>query len=50
MNRANHFFTVQVRRGKFGLYVLKVPKGDNEWSFKQKKYTKGENPKKYLRL
>ena len=45
LSKLLYFFAVQVRRRKFGVYVLKVPQGDDEWSSKRRKDTKRENPK-----
>ena len=51
MKRITVFFNVQVLRRKSGVFIVKVPQGDNEWNCKWRKDTKGENPKKkYLRL
>ena len=51
MKRITVFFVVQVLRRKSGVFIVKVPHGDNEWNSKWRKDTKGENPKKkYLRL
>ena len=46
MKRINVFFVVQVLRRKSGVFIVKVPHGDNEWNSKWRKDTKGENPKK----
>ena len=43
MEQITLFFVVQVRRRKFGVNVLKVPQGDDEWNSKQRKDSKGEN-------
>ena len=40
------FLAVQVQRRKSGVYILKVPPGDNEWNSKRSKDTKEENLKK----
>ena len=46
MNKANYlFFAVQILRRKSGVYILKVPQGDDEWNSKRRKETRGENPK-----
>ena len=45
MKQITLFFAVQVSERKSGVYIFKVPQGDNEWSSKRKKDTKGENPK-----
>ena len=50
MKQITLFFAVQVPRRKSGVYILKGPQGDNKRNSKQRKDTKGENPKKYLRL
>ena len=44
------FFADQVLRRKSGVFILKVPKGDDEWNSKQRENTKGKNPKKYICL
>ena len=45
MKQITLFFAVQVLGRKSGIYVLKVPQGDDEWNAKRRKDTKGENPK-----
>ena len=50
MKQITLFFAVQVLRRKSGVYILKVPQVDDEWNSKRRKDTKGQNPKKYLRL
>ena len=50
MKQITLLFAVQVLRRKSGVYILKVPQGDDEWNSKRRKGDKGENPKKYLRL
>ena len=50
MKQITLFLAVQVLRRKSGVYILKVPQGDDEWNSTQRKDTMGENPKKYLRL
>ena len=45
MKQITLFFAVEVLRRKFGVYILKVPQGDNEWISKRRKDTKRENPK-----
>ena len=40
------FFAVQVLRRKFGVFIFKLPQGDDEWNSKWRKDTEGENPKK----
>ena len=50
MKQITLLFAVQVLRRKSGVYILKVPQGDDEWNSKRRKGAKGENPKKYLRL
>ena len=50
MKQITLFFDVQVLRRKSGVYILKVLQGDNESNSKRRKDTKGENPKKSLRL
>ena len=49
MKQITLYFAVQVLRRKSGVYILKVPQGDDEWNSKRRKGGKGENPKKYLR-
>ena len=41
-----YFYAVQILRRNSGVYVLKVPQGDDEWNSKRKKDTKRENPRK----
>ena len=50
MKQITLFFSVQVLRRKSGIYILKVPQGDEEWNYKRRKDTDGENLKKYIRL
>ena len=50
MKQITLFLAVQVLRRMSGVHILKVTQGDDEWNSKQRKGTKGENPKKYLRL
>ena len=50
MKQITLFFAFQALRRKSGVYILKVPQGENEWNSKRRKDTKGENPKKYLCL
>ena len=50
MKQITLFFAVQVLRRKYVVYILKVPQVDHEWGYKRRKDTKGENPKKYIRL
>ena len=45
MKQISLFFTVHVLREKSGVYILKVPQGDHQWSLKWRKDTKGEDPK-----
>ena len=45
MKQITLFLAVQVLRRKSGVYILKVPQGDDEWNSKQRKDTKEENPK-----
>ena len=40
------FFAVQVSRRNSGVYILKVPQGDDEWNSKRRKDTKRANPRK----
>ena len=47
MKQITLFFAVQVLRRKYVIYILKVPQVDDEWGYKRRKDTKGENPKKY---
>ena len=46
MKQISLFFAVQILRRKSGVYILKIPQGDNEWNSKRRKDIKGENPKK----
>ena len=46
MKQISLFFADQVLRRKSGVYILKVPQGDNEWNSKRRRVTKGKNPKK----
>ena len=48
MKQISLFFSVQVLRRKSGVYILKIPQGDNEWNSKRRKDIKGENPKKNI--
>ena len=50
MKQITLFLAVQVLRRKSGVYILKVPQGDDEWNSKQRKNTKGESPKKHICL
>ena len=50
MKQITLFFAAQVLRRKSGVYILKVPQGGDESNSQQRKGTKAENPKKYLRL
>ena len=50
MKQMTLFFAVQVLRRKSRVYILKVPQGDDEWNSQQKKDTRGDNLKKYIRL
>ena len=43
------FFAVQVSRRSSGVYILKVPQGDDEWYSKRRKDTKLANPRKISR-
>ena len=45
MKEITLFFPVQVLRRKSGVYIFKVPPGDDEWNYKWRKDTEGENPK-----
>ena len=45
MKQITLVFTVYFLRQKFGVYILKIPQEDEEWNSKQRKDTKGENPK-----
>ena len=44
MKKIALFFTAQVLRRKFGVYIFKVPPVDNEWNYRWSKYTEVENP------
>ena len=44
MKQITLFFAVQVLRRKSGVYIFKVPQGEDEWNYKWRKDTKGENP------
>ena len=50
MKQITLFFAAQVLRRKSGVCFLNVPQGDDKWYYTQRKDTKGENPKMYLRL
>ena len=45
MKEITLFFAVQVLRRKSGVFIFKVPQGDDEWNYKWRKDTEGENPK-----
>ena len=38
-------FVAQVLRRKFGIYIFKIPREDDDWNYKWRKDTEGENPK-----
>ena len=46
MKEITLLFVVQVLRRNSGVYILKVPQGDNEWISKPRKDPKWANPKK----
>ena len=46
MKQITLFFAVQVLTRKSGVYIFKVPQGDDKWNSKWKKATEVENPKK----
>ena len=46
MKQISLLFAVQVLWRKPGVFILKVPQGDNEWNSRLGKDTKRENPKK----
>ena len=50
MKQITLFFAVQFLRRLSGVYVLNNPQGDDGWYSIQRKDTKWENPKKYLRM
>ena len=39
------FFAAQVLRRKSDVYIFKVPPGQDEWNYKRRKDTNGDNPK-----
>ena len=46
MKQITLFFTIQVLGRKSGVYILKVPQGDDEWNELQTEERQGENSKK----
>ena len=50
MNEANYFIFHCSSSKKIIWCTSKVPQEDDEWYSTQRKGTKGENPKKYIRL
>ena len=37
MKQITSFFAIQVLRGKSGVYILKVSRGDDEWNSQRRK-------------
>ena len=49
MNEANYFiFRCSSSRTKSGVYIFKIPQGDDEWNSKWRNDTEGENHKKNI--